>query len=132
MTRLLANVAARVEETPRTQSIELSQAQVDRVVREASLSGNMSVLLAGLADLREVLESSPRILEDTRLSRSLLSGLLMLAVLPSDGSYVGNAQLAQRLRMPMSTAHRYVTTLVAAGLVERDPTTRKYRLANAS
>jgi DNA-binding MarR family transcriptional regulator len=102
------------------------------VIREAARSGNMSVLLARQADLRQTMESSPQILNDTRLSQSLLSGLLMLAAVPSDGSYVGNAQLAQTLGMPMSTAHRYITTLVAAGLVERDPATRKYRLANAT
>jgi DNA-binding IclR family transcriptional regulator len=44
---------------------------------------------------------------------------------------VGNAQLSKELGMSLSTAHRYLTTLVATGLVERKPTTRKYRLANA-
>jgi DNA-binding IclR family transcriptional regulator len=32
--------------------------------------------------------------------------------------------------MPMSTAHRYISTLVAVGLVERDPASRRYRLAD--
>jgi DNA-binding MarR family transcriptional regulator len=131
LTRLAPKVARRVGGTPQRQSVVLSQAQVDGVIREARRYGNMSILLAGRADLRHTMESSPEILEDTRLSRSLLSGLLMLAALPPDGSYVGNAELARTLAMPMSTAHRYITTLVAAGLVERDPSTRKYRLANA-
>jgi DNA-binding IclR family transcriptional regulator len=30
--------------------------------------------------------------------------------------------------MNTSTTHRYVTTLLAVGLLERDPSTRKYRL----
>ena len=60
-------------------SIELSQAQVDRIVREASGMGSLSVLLSGLADTREGLATVPRELDDTGLSRSLLTGLLMLA-----------------------------------------------------
>jgi hypothetical protein len=108
--------------------IELSPAQVDRVVRGAAESGNMSVLLSGLDDVREVLSREPRQLEDSRLSRSLLAGLLMLASFPTDGSYLGNAEIARMLDMNPSTTHRYVSTLVAVGLLERDPTTRRYRL----
>jgi DNA-binding IclR family transcriptional regulator len=70
-------------------------------------------------------------LENARLSRSLLAGLLMLASFPSDRSYVGIAELARMLDMSPSTTHRYVTTLLAAGLLERDPRTRQYRLADA-
>jgi hypothetical protein len=108
--------------------IELSPAQVDRVVRGAAESGNMSVLLSGLKDVREVLAREPRQLEDSRLSRSLLAGLLMLASFPTDGGYLGNAEIARMLDMNPSTTHRYVSTLVAVGLLERDPATRRYRL----
>jgi hypothetical protein len=108
--------------------IELSPAQVDRVVRGAAESGNMSVLLSGLDDVREVLAREPRQLADSRLSRSLLAGLLMLASFPTDGSYLGNAEIARMLDMNPSTTHRYVSTLVAVGLLERDPATRRYRL----
>jgi len=52
-----------------------------------------------------------------------------VASLPDDGSYLGNAQLARMLDMNVSTVHRYLQTLVAVGLVERDPSTRRYRLA---
>jgi hypothetical protein len=109
-------------------TIELSAAQVDRVVREAADGGNMSVLLSGLNDVRTVLAQEPRQLEDSRLSRSLLAGLLMLASFPTDGSYLGNAEIARMLDMNPSTTHRYVSTLVAVGLLERDPSTRRYRL----
>jgi hypothetical protein len=108
--------------------IELSSAQVDRVVRGAAEGGNMSVLLSGLKDVREVLAREPRQLDDSRLSRSLLAGLLMLASFPTDGSYLGNADIARILDMNPSTTHRYVSTLVAVGLLERDPSTRRYRL----
>lgn len=108
--------------------IELSSAQVDRVVRGAAEGGNMSVLLSGLKDVREVLAREPKQLDDSRLSRSLLAGLLMLASFPTDGSYLGNADIARILDMNPSTTHRYVSTLVAVGLLERDPSTRRYRL----
>jgi IclR helix-turn-helix domain len=109
-------------------SIELSAAQVDRVIRSAADGGSMSLLLSGLRDVREVLAREPRQLEDSRLSRSLLAGLMMLASFPTDGSYLGNAEIARMLDMNPSTTHRYVSTLVAVGLLERDPATRRYRL----
>lgn len=111
-----------------TVSIELSPAQVDRVIRTAAEGGSMSLLLSGLRDVREVLAREPSQMEDNRLSRSLLAGLLMLASFPTDGTYLGNAEIARLLDMNPSTTHRYVSTLVAVGLLERDPTTRRYRL----
>jgi hypothetical protein len=77
--------------------IELSGAQVDKVVRKAAGAGTLSVLLSGLGDVREMLEVKPLQLEDGRLSRSLLCGLLLLAVFPSDGDYLGNSDLARML-----------------------------------
>jgi hypothetical protein len=111
--------------------VELSVAQVDRVVRAASDDGSMSVLLSGLTDVRAMLAARPDELENARLSRSLLAGLLMLASFPSDGSYVSIAKLARMFDMSPSSTHRYATTLLAVGLLERDPRTRQYRLADA-
>ena len=112
-----------------TTKIELLPSQVEGVVRAAADSGSIPVLLSGLERVRGELATSPAQLQDRRLSRSLLSGLLLVASLPGDGSYLGNAQLARRLGMNVSTVHRYLQTLVAVGLVERDPGTRRYRLA---
>jgi hypothetical protein len=109
--------------------VELSPSQVDRVVRAASEGGSMSVLLSGLESVRDAIEAQPAQFNDSRLSSSLLAGLMLLASFPTDGSYLGNAQLARLLGMNVSTVHRYLQTLVAVGLVERDPTTRRYRLA---
>ncbi len=111
--------------------IELSRAQVDQVVRAASDAGNISLLLTGIGDSREALERAVAQVGDTdsHLSSSLLSGLLVLAAFPEDGSSLGNAEVARMMRMNPSTAHRYITTLVVAGLLEKDPSTRRYRLA---
>lgn len=116
-------------------SIELSKAQVDQVVRAAGQGGTMSVLLSAVRDPDWTLSlesdewSYPAQMEDRRLSRSLLSGLLVLSCFPHDGGYLGIAELARMLDMNTSTTHRYVTTLLAVGLLERDPSTRRYRLA---
>jgi IclR helix-turn-helix domain len=118
-----------------TVSIELSQAQVDQIVRAAGQGGTMSVLLSALKDPSWSLKAEsdewtlPAQMEDRRLSRSLLSGLLVLSCFPVDGGYLGIADLARMLGMNTSTTHRYVTTLLAVGLLERDAATRRYRLA---
>jgi hypothetical protein len=116
--------------------IELSKSQVDQVVRSAGQGGTMSVLLSALRDPQWTLAldsdewAYPAQMEDRRLSRSLLSGLLVLSCFPPEGGYLGIAELARMLDMNTSTTHRYVTTLLAVGLLERDPATRKYRLAS--
>jgi DNA-binding MarR family transcriptional regulator len=116
--------------------IELTKAQVDQVVRTAGEGGTMSVLLSALRDPEWTMKLDPEEgeypeqMEDRRLSRSLLSGLLVLSTFPTDGGDLGIAELAQTLSMNTSTTHRYVSTLLAAGLLERDPATRRYRIAS--
>jgi predicted transcriptional regulator len=115
----------------RATSIELSQAQLEHVLRDASGSGGLSLALAGLSDVRAALARAQPLLEDSRLSRSLMLGVLLLAAFPADGSYIGNSELAHTLDLSASTTHRYVSTLLALGLVERDAATRKYRITHA-
>jgi hypothetical protein len=115
-------------------TIELTKAQVNQVVRATAQGGAMSFLLSALNDPRGTLPIEERWtraaeMSDKHLSRSLLCGLLVLSGFPSDGSYRGIAELARTLDMNTSMVHRYVTTLLAAGLLERDPATRRYRLA---
>jgi hypothetical protein len=133
-------------------SIRLSPAQVDDVVRAASASRvpSVSTLIAGsLASPRGTHRGGddsgragpngsrraparggymPRDTSDQRLSRSLLRGLSILTGFAPDGAPRGIVELAGDLGMSPSTAHRYALTLVELGLLERCPTTRKYRL----
>jgi hypothetical protein len=109
--------------------IKLMAAQVDKVVRAASGNGTVSSLLTGLGHVRKTLENDPGQLKDKRLSRALLLGLLMLACYPADGSYMRNIDLAAILDLDTATTHRYVSTLVTAGLLVRDHATRQCRLA---
>jgi hypothetical protein len=107
-------------------SIDLTQAQIHRVVRESADAGDVLGVLSGLRGV-DVLSSSSLLTKRT-LSRSLLRGLTVLASFPKDGSARSVTEVATDLGIGMSTTHRYVTTLVEAGLLERDPVTRMYQL----
>jgi hypothetical protein len=107
--------------TPIAISITLSPVQVDEVVRAASQSRapGVATLIGGYM---------PAGTADPRLSRSLLRGLSILTGFGPDGDARGIVELAGDLGMSPSTAHRYASTLVELGLLERCPKTRKYRL----
>jgi hypothetical protein len=132
-------------------SITLSPAQVDQVVRAASQgrAPSVSTLLSDMvarplasadgADGGAAETEAPRQepaaggylpseTDDPRMSRSLFRGLSILTCFPADGGERGIVELAGDVGMSPSTAHRYATTLVELGLLERCPNTRKYRL----
>jgi hypothetical protein len=133
---------------PKPISIALSPAQVDAVVRAATQSRAPGVSLlignvlgapgggerahAGGLDGRDGEdaggESGFDEDSDPRMSRSLMRGLSLLTRFGPDGSERGIVELSRELGMSPSTAHRYASTLVELGLLERSPRTRKYRL----
>jgi IclR helix-turn-helix domain len=123
----------RVREGP--VSVELTTAQVERVVRAtAEARGpSLSLLLSGLIAEQAISESSLEErywaeLESGRLSHSLFRGLLILALFISGEEGRGVVEVARQLGLSPSTTHRYISTLVAFGLLVQDPATRKYRL----
>ncbi len=109
------------KDQPQSIAITLSPAQIDDVVRAATQSRAPSVskLLGGFVPVDTV---------DPRLSRSLQRGLSILACFGADGEARGILELARDLEMSPSTTHRYASTLVELGLLERCPKSRKYRL----
>lgn len=117
-------------------SITLSRNQVDHVMRAAlgdDAAPSLSGLVAGTgfhgSHARDMLGLRYRDLQaNRRLSRSLLAGLLVLSCFPPEGMDIGIKDISEQLELNTSTVHRYVLTLVAAGLLERDPDTRRYRL----
>jgi hypothetical protein len=110
-------------------SLTLTPGQIARVVEVASgMEGPL--LLPGPEGIRALIASP--LLEDPKISTSLLLGLLILISFPSDGSERGNNEIAQELGLATSTSHRYINTLAAAGLLERNPTTRGYRRTQLS
>lgn len=109
-------------------TIELTRPQVDRVVRESSNGTGVASLLRGLAGDGTLASRYEALAESPRLSRSLLLGLLVLASFPADGGSLAVSDVAGQLGMSPSTTHRYMTTLLAVGLLDQDPRTRRYRL----
>jgi hypothetical protein len=113
--------------------LTLSSAQVEQVLRSATSDEQVGV--GGVLSADQLSVARERrfraLLDDRRLSRSLLAGLLVLTCFPAGGGEMGIADLARRLDMRTSTIHRYVSTLLAAGLLERDPVSRQYRLAQS-
>ena len=109
-------------------SLGLTAEQVASVIAAATAAGTESAnLLAGLAAPGE-LATSP-LLEDRTVSRSLLFGLVVLISFPADGGERGIKEVAHELELPTSTTHRYAHTLLAVGLLEQDPRSRRYRRA---
>jgi hypothetical protein len=116
-------------------SLELTQAQVEAIVRAtADAHGpSLNLLLSGLITEQAITEGSLEDrycaeLESGRLSHSLFRGLLILALFISGEEGRGVVEVARQLGLSPSTTHRYMTTLVAFGLLVQDPATRKYRL----
>ena len=99
------------------------------MVRAASGERGITATLSGMLESPERLTRTLAGFDDTRLSRSLLSGLLVFAAFPPDGESRGNLEVARMLGMNPSTAHRYISTFLEVGLLERDAGTRRYRLA---
>ena len=113
-------------------SITLSRSQVNQVLLQARSEKGVAGALSGLTDHARLAEAYRSIDRDGPLiSRSLLIGLIIFSCFPEDGSTLGINELAGILGLGTSTAFRYVTTLVAAGLLERNPKTRRYYRASA-
>jgi len=120
----------------RSISIDLSPSQVNHILRTVlgeRLDARLSPAQGGpsLHDghVKAALNNHYRSLQgNRRLSRSLLAGLLVLSCFTPDGPELGIKEISEQLQLNSSTVHRYVATLLAAGLLERDPDTRRYRL----
>jgi hypothetical protein len=115
--------------------LELTSAQVEAVVRATSdaRGPSLNLLLSGLVGEKAITEGSleeryTAELESGRLSHSLFRGLLILALFVSGGEGRGVVEVARQLGLSPSTTHRYMSTLVAFGLLVQDPSSRKYRL----
>ncbi|HTW41114.1 MAG TPA: helix-turn-helix domain-containing protein [Solirubrobacteraceae bacterium] len=116
--------------------LELTDAQVEDVIRATreARGPSLSLLLSGLITDEAIADGSLEDrygaeLESGRLSHSLFRGLLILALFIAGGDGRGVVEVARELDLSPSTTHRYMSTLVAFGLLEQDPATRKYRLS---
>jgi IclR family KDG regulon transcriptional repressor len=82
------------------------------------------------------LETLPRMVErrvaspKTRLS-SVAMAIRLLKAFSEDRAEIGVSALAQQLGLAKSTVHRLAVTLVAEGMLEKNPETDRYRLGIA-
>jgi len=109
--------------------IALNQMQVNHVVKAAAGVENISHRLANV-DKSFFLDRKRPQLKDRTLSMSLLTGLLIYDAFPTNGNTLGVNELAAAIKASPSTTHRYLTTLVAVGLLQQNADTRRYQLAH--
>jgi hypothetical protein len=112
-------------------TVRLNSTQVAQVVRQASNTPGLVTLLSAVDDLRALRQAIQPLLNDAKCSHSTLRALLVLVAFPSDGSERELIDIAGALDMTPSTAHRYVRTWMALGLLEQNSRSRRYRRAPA-
>jgi len=110
-------------------TIALTSTQVSQVLRHASGSTGLSAMLSELEDPQALHAAVAPLLDDDTYSRSTLRALLVLGAFHPDGSERELTDVARQLDLSPSTAHRYVGTWMALGLLEQDPISRRYRRA---
>jgi hypothetical protein len=123
-----ATLASRASPPARVR-LELSPEQVAEVIRAAQGRSTLPLTLSPPGGIEQALALAGPHLRDPRLSRSLIFAVLVLACFPVCGGYLANSEVAEMVAIPPSTAHRYISTLLALGMLERDPVTRRYRRA---
>jgi hypothetical protein len=106
--------------------LNLTPAQVREVLRQAAGGEGIQAALSWLTNDSQLMTARAAAQDDVQLSSSLLLGLMVLRCFPADGSELRVLDVAQRLGLTPSTTHRYLKTLVAAGLLDQDPETRRY------
>jgi IclR helix-turn-helix domain len=105
--------------------ITLSPGQVDQVL----LYARRGTILGGSSRLGDSETIAESLSDRPHLSRSLTLGIVVLGCFAEDDRMLGAGEVARMLGIHEHTALRYIKTLVVAGLLARDPQTRRYRLA---
>jgi DNA-binding MarR family transcriptional regulator len=111
-------------------NVTLSAEQVQAVVHQATASRALGQLFSAALDDPKALRSFLRpLLEDGSYSQSVLRALIVLASFPADGTERELTTVAGEVGLAPGTTHRYLHTWTAAGLLERDAVSRRYRRA---
>ena len=69
-----------------------------------------------------------RPVEEADTVQAVARALMILEVLARAGGPISLSEVAQRLDLKLTTAHRLLSTLVAYGFAEQEPITQRYRL----
>ncbi len=114
--------------TMREIAVTLSAEQVQTVVQAATAPAAVGQAFASALENSTALASALKpLLHDNSYSRSVLRALLILAGFPADGTERELTTVAMEVGFSTSTTHRYLHTWEAAGLLERDADSRRYR-----
>jgi DNA-binding MarR family transcriptional regulator len=107
--------------------IELTDRQLASVLRQTKADHSVAAMISGF-DLKLTASAAfARMGSEKGASRSLVRGLLVLSAFPATGEPRRLSDVADELKMSTSTLHRYLSTLLALGLIERDEPKRLYR-----
>jgi DNA-binding IclR family transcriptional regulator len=66
--------------------------------------------------------------KDNNLNKSLLRAISVIKSFTPDEQELGTADIARKVRIPLTTAHRTLATLTKGGLLEQNASTGKYRI----
>jgi hypothetical protein len=108
-------------------TITLTDAQIARVVLEASGGNQIAGSLSELGSLDELRQIMLPLLNHQSYSHTTFRAAMVLAAFPADGSEVELNQIATTTGLPPSTTHRYILSWTVLGLLEQNPDTRRYR-----
>ncbi len=109
-------------------TVTLSVQQVKTVVHQVTACSALTQLsAAALEDPKALRSLLTPLLENNSYSQSVLRALIVLASFPADGTERELTAVAREVGLTPGTAHRYLSTWTAAGLLERDPVSRRYR-----
>ncbi len=104
----------------------LTEEQVEQVMSDiATRVVSPKSLSVALSSPRQLIASPWQ--DDQRVSRSLLSGLIVLNCLPADGSEKSLADIAKEASLSYLRTDRYLFTLQRIGLLAKNADTQKYR-----
>jgi predicted polyphosphate/ATP-dependent NAD kinase len=127
-----AHIAQDAHESPaaRRVFIALTKAQTREILGSAAGVGDFSEVISLIAqDPESVAQSVAREWENERMSRSVLQGFRILSYFVRERRELKVIEVTKALQMSQSTAHRYLITLIAVGVLEQNPRARTYRLS---
>jgi hypothetical protein len=108
-------------------AITLTDAQIEHVTREVLDAGSIATLLADADTAQRIHEVIALLQDDSKYSRATLRALAVLAAFPDDGSLRELTSVAEEVELSPSTTHRYISTWLVLGVLDRDPDSRRYR-----
>jgi hypothetical protein len=126
LTALVAAAGVRAMATGAEVTIQLTRGQIATVVRRAAEADALVSLHASIPAPDQLRRFLSHLQDDKRYSHGTLQAMRVLAALPADGSRCHLTDVAASAELGRATAHRYLSTWAAIGVVVQDPASRGY------